>query len=130
MMPRIVNPMMLRSDEERNTPMLKNHFLIIFVAITSIIVTYGCKQTSTQVKAEPTAQAKSEPTTQTKPEPAAQAKSERTAEATAQLSAATIAHVERILGDYEALRAALAGDRLSEVSAIASRLEQNVKTSI
>ncbi len=39
------------------------------------------------------------------------------------LSAELSARVERVLGDYEALRAVLAGDRLDEVAAIATRFE-------
>lgn len=129
MMRRMVTPMVRRLNEERETLMLKNQFLIIVLAITSIAVTPGCKETSTQAKSEPAAQAKSESTAQVKSEPTTQAKSEPTTQGKAHLSSEALAHVESILGDYEALRAALAGDRISDVSSIAIRLEQSIKTS-
>jgi Cu(I)/Ag(I) efflux system membrane fusion protein len=42
-------------------------------------------------------------------------------------SAEVSSRIETALGDYEALRAALAGDRLNEVEAIATRLENSTR---
>jgi hypothetical protein len=79
--------------------MMKKTFLILFLVTAAGAPAIGCKEAPTE--AQPTS----------------------TANATADLSAEVSARVDTALGDYEALRAALAGDRLGEVAAIATRLE-------
>ena len=81
--------------------MMKKTFLILFLVTAAGAPAIGCKEAPTE--AQPTS----------------------TANATAVLSAEVSARVDTALGDYEALRAALAGDRLGEVAAIATRLERS-----
>ena len=81
--------------------MMEKTFLILFLVTAAGAPAIGCKEAPTE--AQPTS----------------------TANATAGLSAEVSARVDTALGDYEALRAALAGDRLGEVAAIATRLERS-----
>ena len=81
--------------------MMKKTVLILFLVTAAWAPAIGCKEAPTD----------SQPTS--------------TATATAGLSAKVSAQVDTALNDYEALRAALAGDRLSEVTAFATRLEQS-----
>ena len=79
--------------------MMKKTFLILFLVTAAGTSAVACKEAPTEAAVT------------------------LTATATAGLSAEVSARIDSALGDYEALRAALAGDRLGEVAAIAIRLE-------
>jgi hypothetical protein len=78
--------------------MMKRIYLILCLVTAAVSPAMGCKEASTQ------------------------AKSASAANASAGLSAEVSARIQKPLGDYEALRAALAGDQLDEVVPIATRL--------